>query len=185
MRVSMTRTPTHSAGLAMSLLNACLVAACVLIVGCGSGAASGPDGGGSGGTTDGSGGAGGLGGGAGGGGSAGSSGAGGVGGARDSFELIIDDMAFSPVPLIVPAGARITVRNRDRTPHSVISTKHPGVFDHGSVDGIGFHTGRLAPNSSEAIVIPLSAKSGTVVYYYCGVETNRMANSSENRIEIE
>jgi plastocyanin len=45
----------------------------------------------------------------------------------------IDDFAFSPKTLKVKAGAKVTVKNKDGTAHTI--TANNGAFDTGDIDG--------------------------------------------------
>jgi plastocyanin len=82
-------------------------------------------------------------------------------------------MAFSPLNLHVPAGATVSVVNKDGIQHSVTSETAANMFTPGSVGGIQFDTGLFT--STASFTIPANAATGTVVPYYCKNHTNTMA----------
>jgi plastocyanin len=49
-------------------------------------------------------------------------------------QVTIDNFAFSPATLTVPAGTRVTWLNRDDVPHTATSTAKPRAFDSGTLD---------------------------------------------------
>jgi plastocyanin len=87
--------------------------------------------------------------------------------------ITISNLAFSPLDLHVPAGATVTVVNRDAMLHSVTSEASANAFTRGSVGGIAFDTGQFA--GTRTFSIPANAASGTVVPYYCTAHLGAMA----------
>jgi plastocyanin len=49
-------------------------------------------------------------------------------------QVVIDNFAFKPARLTVPAGTRVTWVNRDDVPHTATSTARPRLFDSGTLD---------------------------------------------------
>jgi plastocyanin len=49
-------------------------------------------------------------------------------------QVAIDNFAFSPATLTVPAGTKVTWVNRDDVPHTATSTSKPRAFDSGTLD---------------------------------------------------
>lgn len=87
--------------------------------------------------------------------------------------ITISGMAFSPLDLHVPAGATVTVVNRDGILHSVTSEAAPNAFTPGPVGGIAFDTGQFT--GQRTFSIPANAATGTVVPYYCTSHLSMMA----------
>src|SRR5262249_16282512 len=52
----------------------------------------------------------------------------------DPHTVFIDNFAFHPRTLTVPAGTRVTFVNRDDVPHTATSTRKPRAFDSGTLD---------------------------------------------------
>jgi plastocyanin len=53
--------------------------------------------------------------------------------------ITIDNFAFTPATLTVPAGTKVSWSNRDDTPHTVFSALRPPAFRSGPLDtGDGF-----------------------------------------------
>jgi plastocyanin len=50
------------------------------------------------------------------------------------MQVTIDNFAFSPATLTVPAGTRVTWLNHDDVPHTATSTTKPRAFDSGTLD---------------------------------------------------
>lgn len=94
-------------------------------------------------------------------------------GGPQAFQLTISGLAFSPLDLQVPAGATVTVVNRDAMPHSVTSEASPGAFTPGAVGGVQFDTGPFT--GTRTFTIPANAATGTVIPYYCTVHLGTMA----------
>jgi plastocyanin len=78
--------------------------------------------------------------------------------------ITIKDFRFSPSPLVVDVGSRITVANDDRTAHTV--TAKNGAFDTGDVGG-------------GATATVMVAKPGTY-HYFCNIH-NYMTGTIEAR----
>lgn len=91
----------------------------------------------------------------------------------------IQNFAFSPANLDVPAGSTVTVTNADAVPHTVTSQSAPGAFTPGGVAGVSFDTGSIAGGASGTFTIPAGAPVGTVVPYYCTVHLGGMANAGQ------
>jgi plastocyanin len=89
------------------------------------------------------------------------------------FYITISGSAYSPVDLHVPAGATVTVINRDAMLHSVTSETAPNAFAPGSVGGIAFDTGQFT--GTRTFSIPPAAVTSTVVPYYCSAHLGAMA----------
>jgi plastocyanin len=94
------------------------------------------------------------------------------------FVITIHNFRFDPEDLVVPAGATVTVRNMDSTPHSVTSQAKEDDYVKGSVAGISFDTGVFGLGT-RTFTVPTTAASGTVVPYFCTVHTADMANDGE------
>lgn len=94
-------------------------------------------------------------------------------GGPQSFQLTISGLAFSPLDLQVPAGATVTVVNKDAMQHSVTSEASPGAFTPGAVGGVQFDTGPFT--GTRTFTIPANAATGTVIPYYCTVHLGTMA----------
>ncbi len=90
-----------------------------------------------------------------------------------SFTITIQNFAFSPSNLAVPAGATVNVVNKDSAPHSVTSESTVGNFTPGGVNGVSFDTGTFTAGT-RTFTISQSAPSGTVVPYYCAVHLSAM-----------
>jgi plastocyanin len=52
----------------------------------------------------------------------------------DTAQIVIDNFAFSPHELTIPAGTRVVWTNRDDVPHTATSTVKPRTFDSGALD---------------------------------------------------
>jgi plastocyanin len=70
---------------------------------------------------------------------------------NSSTGVTISDFKFTPNPLTVQAGARVTVTNKDSAPHTVTAD-----------DGQSFDTGTLGQGSSKTISV---TKPGTYPYH--------------------
>jgi plastocyanin len=51
-----------------------------------------------------------------------------------SFQITIDNFAFSPRTLTVSVGAKVTWVNHDDVPHTATSSRKPRLFDSGTLD---------------------------------------------------
>jgi plastocyanin len=49
-------------------------------------------------------------------------------------QVVIDNFAFQPTEITVPAGTKVTWVNRDDVPHTATSTAKPKAFDSGTLD---------------------------------------------------
>jgi plastocyanin len=87
--------------------------------------------------------------------------------------ITISGMAFSPLNLHVPAGATVTVVNKDGFDHTVTSETAANMFTPGSVGGVQFDTGLFT--GTRTFSVPANAATGTVVPYYCKVHLATMA----------
>ena len=54
--------------------------------------------------------------------------------AAETREIAIDNYAFTPGDLTVPAGTTVTWINHDETPHTVVATGDPNAFRSGGLD---------------------------------------------------
>jgi plastocyanin len=54
--------------------------------------------------------------------------------AREAARVTLDQFAFGPRELAVPAGTRVTWVNRDDVPHTVTSIEKPRRFNSGTLD---------------------------------------------------
>ena len=52
-------------------------------------------------------------------------------------KIAIDNFAFSPAEITVPAGTKVTWVNHDDVPHTATSSDKPGAFDSGAIDTDG------------------------------------------------
>jgi plastocyanin len=102
-----------------------------------------------------------------------SPGGGSAAGNGNGFYLTISGMAFAPLELSVPAGATVTVLNRDSMAHSVTSEVGAGQFKPGAVSGVSFDT--KAFTGTATFTIPAGAQDGTVIPYYCSTHLGAMA----------
>jgi plastocyanin len=107
---------------------------------------------------------------------AGAGGAGGTGGsdagtAAAGAEISIQNFTFVPANLTVAPGTTITVHNTDTVQHTVTSQSAPRTFVPGSVAGVSFDTGLIAPGGTATFTIPANAPSGTVIPYFCANHT--------------
>jgi len=111
----------------------------------------------------------------GGGGAAGTGGSDG-GTAPSAAEISIQNFTFVPDSMTVAPGTTITVHNTDTVQHTVTSEAAAGQFVPGSVAGVSFDTGAIAPGGTATFTIPANAPSGTVIPYFCRVHTALMRN---------
>lgn len=100
-----------------------------------------------------------------------------------ALTITITNFAYAPVNLTVPAGAVVTVLNKDTVPHSVTSQATAGAFVPGAVAGVSFDSGVIAAGATGQFTIPLSAVSGTVVPYFCTVHPGTMANAAQITVQ--
>ncbi len=98
------------------------------------------------------------------------------------FFITISNFSFSPLDLRVPAGATVTVLNRDGVQHDVTSEATAGAFTPGEVAGVAFETGPFTGNMS--FTIPSGVPNGTVVPYFCNIHKATM-NTPTATITIE
>jgi plastocyanin len=83
------------------------------------------------------------------------------------FFITISGMSFSPLDLHAPAGATITVINRDAEDHSVTSEASPNAFTPAPASGVSFDTGAFI--GTRQFTLPPNAPNGAVVPYFCTV----------------
>ena len=78
----------------------------------------------------------------------------------DAILYISEGLDFTPLELVLPAGANITILNRHSSPHSVTSQSAPDTFDNtGDFDV-------LIPSDGVNYLTVPDAPSGTIFYYY-------------------
>jgi plastocyanin len=100
-----------------------------------------------------------------------------------ALTITITNFAYAPVNLTVPAGAVVTVLNKDTVLHSVTSQATAGAFVPGAVAGVSFDSGVIAAGATGQFTVPLSAVSGTVVPYFCTVHPGTMANTAQITVQ--
>ncbi len=89
------------------------------------------------------------------------------------YYIIISNMSFAPSNLEAPAGATVTVVNRDAMVHSVTQQSTAGAFTLGAPAGTTpFDTGLFS--GSKAFTLPAGLADGTVLHYYCSNHTSTM-----------
>jgi plastocyanin len=89
------------------------------------------------------------------------------------YYITISNMSFSPLNLEAPAGATITVLNRDTMAHSVTQQAAAGAFVVGAPAGTTpFDTGLFT--GSKTFSLPTGLADGTVLYYFCTSHTSLM-----------
>ena len=98
------------------------------------------------------------------------------------YTITIEDFAYVPANLDMPAGEMLWVVNKDIEPHSVTSESKPGDFKLGAVNGVQFDSGPVSPDASASITMPATATPGTVVPYFCTVHKSSMG---EGRLTIQ
>jgi plastocyanin len=89
------------------------------------------------------------------------------------YYITISGLRFSPLDLVVPPGATVTVLNKDNMEHSVTSEASASAFTPGAVAGVSFDTGVFVGQKS--FTISASAPEGTVIPYYCRNHLSTMA----------
>ena len=85
--------------------------------------------------------------------------------------ITISGYAYTPSNLAVAPGTAVTVVNRDPDAHSVTSTSSPTAFVPATVNGVFLDTGAF--RGSARLVIPRTARPGTVIPFFC-TEHGRM-----------
>ena len=94
------------------------------------------------------------------------------------FTITIQHYAFSPDPLIVPAGSTITVMNNDTastSTHTCTSEAVAGNYDAGlAPNGFLFDTGNIDAGTTATINVPAGIPSGTKQPYFCKQHTGMM-----------
>ena len=111
--------------------------------------------------------------------SSGSSPGGTTTGGTGGYTVTISNYTFSPDPIVVPAGATITVKNEDATSaHTATSEASAGSYAPGqaSPNGFTFDTGNIDGGTMATISVPASVPSGTRQPYYCGLHQGMMNN---------
>jgi plastocyanin len=90
------------------------------------------------------------------------------------YYITISNLTYSPLDLVAPAGATITVLNRDTMTHSVTQQAAPGTFTPGTPGGgTPFDTGLFT--GTKTFTLPTGLVEGTVLSYYCTSHTSTMA----------
>jgi plastocyanin len=90
--------------------------------------------------------------------------------------VTISAYTFSPDPLVVPAGATVTVTNTDTVEHTAISEAAANDFTNAAAPGGWTFGVILNPGETQSFVVPTTIASGTVQPYYCSVHKSMMAN---------
>ena len=85
--------------------------------------------------------------------------------------ISISGYAYTPSNLAVAPGTVVTVVNRDSDAHTVTSTSSPTAFVPATVNGVFLDTGAF--RGSARLVIPRTARPGTVIPFFC-TEHGRM-----------
>jgi plastocyanin len=105
---------------------------------------------------------------------------GGTSGTTGGYTITISGYKFSPDPLVVPAGATITVQNQDvssTSTHTCSSEASAGIYDGGvAPGGFFFDTGNIDAGTSATISVPAGLASGTKQPYFCHQHTGMMLN---------
>ena len=105
---------------------------------------------------------------------------GGTSGTTGGLTITIKNYAFSPDPIIVPAGSTITVINDDTSStstHTCTSEATAGSYDGGQApNGFFFDTGNIDAGTNATITVPAGIASGTKQPYFCKQHTGMMHN---------
>ena len=89
------------------------------------------------------------------------------------YSITITNMSFSPLNLAAPAGATVTVLNRDAMTHSVTQQAAAAAFTLGAPSGTTpFDTGLFT--GTRTFTLPAGLADGTVLHYYCSNHTSTM-----------
>jgi plastocyanin len=89
------------------------------------------------------------------------------------YYITISNLAYAPLNLSAPAGATITVLNRDAMTHSVTQQVAPATFTPGAPGGgTPFDTGLFT--GTKTFTLPAGLVEGTVLSYYCTSHTSTM-----------
>ena len=89
------------------------------------------------------------------------------------YYIVISNMSFSPLNLVAPSGATVTVINRDSMTHSVTQQAAAGAFTPGAPAGTTpFDTGLFT--GTRTFTLPAGLAEGTVLNYYCSNHTSTM-----------
>lgn len=89
------------------------------------------------------------------------------------YYVTIRNMSFSPLNLAAPAGATVTVLNRDAMVHSVTQQAAAAAYTLGAPAGTTpFDTGLFS--GTRTIALPAGLADGTVLHYYCSNHTTTM-----------
>ncbi len=89
------------------------------------------------------------------------------------YYITISGMAYAPLNLSAPAGATITVLNRDAMAHSVTQQVAPATFTPGAPGGgTPFDTGLFT--GTKTFTLPAGLVEGTVLSYYCSSHASMM-----------
>ncbi len=95
--------------------------------------------------------------------------------AAGAYVITISNLAYSPLDLHVPAGATVTVVNKDGMDHSVTSEATSGSYTPGAPSGVApFDTGAFS-SGQKTFTLPANTPAGTVIPYYCSVHRQTMA----------
>lgn len=90
--------------------------------------------------------------------------------------ITISGYAYTPSNLAVAPGTTVTVVNRDADAHSVTSTSSPTAFVPATVNGVFLDTGAFRGNTR--LVIPRTARPGTVIPFFCTEHGRMMGTGS-------
>jgi plastocyanin len=89
------------------------------------------------------------------------------------YYITIRNMSFSPPNLAAPAGATVTVLNRDAMVHSVTQQATAATYTPGAPAGTTpFDTGLFS--GTRTFTLPGGLADGTVLHYYCSNHTTTM-----------
>lgn len=89
------------------------------------------------------------------------------------YYITISNMSFAPLNLAAPAGATVTVLNRDAMAHSVTQQAAAGAYTVGAPAGTTpFDTGLFS--GTKTFTLPAGLADGTSLHYYCSNHTSTM-----------
>ncbi len=89
----------------------------------------------------------------------------------NSSIVIIENFSFLPEELTVEAGETVFFVNEDGAPHQILSQSDADLFD----DTGEFSSEMIAAGETGFVVVPETAATGDVFYYYCDVLQDGMA----------
>lgn len=90
------------------------------------------------------------------------------------YTIVIEQFAYVPARLDIPAGETLWIVNRDVEKHSVTSETKAGDFVAGAVGGVQFDSGMVNPDATASLTLSASAPVGTVIPYFCTVHKSTM-----------